>query len=139
MGVEIFTDGGSRNNPGDAGLGAYITKDGVAIAELSEYLGKQTNNFAEYTAVIRALEWCIEHGLTDEPISFKMDSKLVVEQVQGNWKVKEPTLKPLVTRVRELATQFPRVTFAHVPREENKEADRLANEAMDRGQAGTTS
>lgn len=133
--IEIFTDGGSRNNPGDAGLGAYITKDGVVLAELSEYLGKQTNNFAEYTAVIRALEWCLENGLSSEPLSFKMDSKLVVEQVQGNWKVKEPTLKPLVARVRELAAAFPRVTFAHVRREQNKEADRLANEAMDRGQS----
>lgn len=135
MGIVIFTDGGSRNNPGDAGLGAYITQHGVAIAELSEYLGKQTNNFAEYTAVIRALEWCLENGLSEESIAFKMDSKLVVEQVQGNWKVKEPTLKPLVARVRELAAQFPTVTFAHIPREQNKEADRLANEAMDRGQS----
>lgn len=132
MGVEIFTDGGSRNNPGDAGLGAYITRDGAVLAELSEYLGKQTNNYAEYTAVIRALEWCLENGLSEESIAFKMDSKLVVEQVQGNWKVKEPRLMPLVVRVRELAARFPRVTFAHVRREFNKDADRLANEAMDR-------
>lgn len=135
MVVEIFTDGGSRNNPGDAGLGAYITQRGVVLAELSEYLGKQTNNFAEYTAVIRALEWCVAAGLTEETIAFKMDSKLVVEQVEGRWKVKEPTLRPLVDRVRTLAREFPCVTFAHVPRAQNVEADRLANEAMDRGQS----
>lgn len=133
--IEIFTDGGSRNNPGDAGLGAYIVRDGEVLAELSEYLGKQTNNYAEYTAVIRALEWCIEHSLAHEPLSFKMDSKLVVEQVQGNWKVKEPTLRPLVDRVRELSAKFPSATFTHIRREYNKEADRLANDAMDRGQA----
>lgn len=135
MAIEIFTDGGSRNNPGDAGLGAYIVRDGIVLAELSEYLGKQTNNFAEYTAVIRALEWCVENGLSGEVLSCKMDSKLVVEQVQGRWKVKEPTLRPLVARVQELAAQFPTVTFAHIPREQNKEADRLANDAMDRGQS----
>ena len=126
----IHTDGGARNNPGPAGIGAVIARDGIVLSEISEYIGAQTNNFAEYTAVIRALEMCIEKGWL-EALSFKLDSKLVVEQVQGNWKVKEVTLKPLVTKVQTLAIQFPSVSYEYVPREENREADRLVNEAID--------
>lgn len=131
MSLIIHTDGGSRNNPGDAGIGATIDHDGVRVAEISEFIGTQTNNFAEYTAVIRSLEKCVELDLTHESIAFRLDSKLVVEQVQGNWKIKEPTLRPLVARVRELARQFPHVSFTHIPRAKNKDADRLVNEAID--------
>jgi ribonuclease HI len=131
MSIVIHTDGGSRSNPGPAGIGVYATQNKIVIFTLSEFLGTQTNNFAEYTAVIRALETCIEKKLIAETVDFFMDSKLVVEQVQGNWKVKEPTLRPLVARVQELAAHFPSVTFTHVRREYNKEADALANEAMD--------
>ena len=134
MSITIHTDGGSRSNPGPAGIGVHATRDGTIIFTVSEFLGSQTNNFAEYTAVIRALETCLEKKLTDENIHFYMDSKLVVEQVQGNWKVKEPTLRPLVARVHELIKLFPEVTFTHVRREYNKDADALANEAMDRAQ-----
>lgn len=126
----INTDGGARNNPGPAGIGASVVRDGVVVHEISEYIGEQTNNFAEYTAVIRALQVCKEMNWIED-IVFRCDSKLVVEQVQGNWKVKEATLKPLVARVRELAAQFPSVAYAYVPREENTEADRLVNEAID--------
>jgi ribonuclease HI len=132
--VIIHTDGGSRNNPGDAGIGATIDHDGIRIADISEFIGTQTNNFAEYMAVIRALEQCIELWLTGEALAFKLDSKLVVEQVQGNWKIKEPTLRPLVERVRELVARFPHVSFTHIPRAHNKDADALVNEAIDRGQ-----
>lgn len=135
MTVVIHTDGGSRNNPGDAGIGVVIAEGGAIVAEISEFIGTATNNVAEYTAVIRALEWCVEAGRTGEPLAFRLDSKLVVEQVQGNWKVKEPSLRPFVERVRELAALFPSVTYTHVPRAENKEADRLVNEAIDHGQA----
>jgi probable phosphoglycerate mutase len=128
----INTDGGARNNPGPAGVGAVIAREGTVIHELSEYIGEQTNNFAEYTAVIRALEVCVEKKWI-EPITFQCDSKLVVEQVQGNWKIKEPTLRPLVAKVRELAARFPSVLYRYVPREENSEADRLVNEAIDKG------
>jgi probable phosphoglycerate mutase len=131
MSIVIHTDGGSRSNPGPAGIGVHATQNKTVIFTLSEFLGTQTNNYAEYTAVIRALETCIEKKLTSETIDFFMDSKLVVEQVQGNWKVKEPTLRPLVARVQELAARFPVVSFTHVRREYNKEADALANEAMD--------
>jgi ribonuclease HI len=130
--ITIFTDGGSRSNPGEAGIGVYAHNDTGVVFELSEYLGVQTNNYAEYVAVIRALEECVVRGLTEDVIQFKLDSKLVVEQVQGNWKVKEATLKPLVAKVHELLLQFKEVTFTHIPREQNAEADRLANEAMDR-------
>ena len=129
----IHTDGGSRNNPGPAGVGIVIKCGNETLAEISEFLGTATNNAAEYTAVIRALEWCAAHGLTKESLAFKLDSKLVVEQVQGNWKIKEPSLRPLVARVRELAVMFPSVSFAHIPREENTEADQLVNEAIDKG------
>ena len=129
--IRIYTDGGSRNNPGEAGLGAVAYQGSERIFELSEYLGVQTNNYAEYTAVIRALEEVVARDLSQLAIEMRMDSKLVVEQVQGHWKVKEPTLKPLVARVQELVAQCNEVSFTHVPREENKEADALANKAMD--------
>ena len=128
----INTDGGARNNPGPAGIGAVVVHDGVLMHELSEYIGEQTNNFAEYTAVIRSLQWCVEQKLTNESVLFQCDSKLVVEQVQGNWKVKEATLRPLVAQVRELAQSFQAVSYRYVPREENSEADRLVNEAIDK-------
>lgn len=131
--ISIFTDGGSRSNPGHAGIGVYAVTDSGVLFELAEYIGVQTNNFAEYTAVIRALEVCLEKKYTQDPIAFFLDSKLVVEQVQGHWKVKEATLRPLVSRVQELTQLFSSVTFTHIPRERNGEADRLANEAMDAG------
>lgn len=133
MTLVVHTDGGSRNNPGDAGIGAVIERDGSLVAEISEYIGVATNNIAEYTAVVRSLETCIENGWTTESLHFRLDSKLVVEQVQGNWKIKEPTLRPLVERVRELASRFPSVSYTHIPREENSRADRLVNEAIDAG------
>lgn len=133
MSVRIHTDGGSRSNPGPAGIGVYATDGSKVLFTLSEFLGVQTNNYAEYTAVIRALEECKEKKLTNERIDFFLDSKLVVEQVQGNWKVKEPSLQPLVLQVQELASLFSKVTFTHVRREHNADADRLANDAMDAG------
>jgi ribonuclease HI len=134
--ISIWTDGGARSNPGPSGIGVMARrggKDGEVVFTVSEYLGTATNNFAEYTAVIRAMETCVEKKLEAESLEFFLDSKLVVEQVQGNWKVKEATLRPLVARVQELTEHFPSVTFTHVRREYNKEADLLANEAMDRG------
>lgn len=134
MPITIFTDGGSRNNPGEAGAGVVIYDGREKIAELSKYLGKQTNNWAEYEAVFLALEEAERLDLTDRDIEVKLDSKLVVEQLSGRWKIKEPTLKPQAEKVRKLAERFPSVEFAHIPREENGEADKLANDAMDRAQ-----
>lgn len=130
MSVVIYTDGGARNNPGPAGAGAVIYKDNELIAEVKEYLGEQTNNWAEYEAVVLALQKAKELGLTGD-ITFRLDSKLVVEQLLGNWKIKEPTLKPQVAKVKALLSDFGAVAFTHIPREENKEADRLVNEAID--------
>jgi len=129
--IIIYTDGGARNNPGPAGAGVIIIEDRRVLSEVKQFLGEQTNNWAEYEAVIMALGKALELQLRDRDIEFRLDSKLVVEQLKGNWKVKEPTLKPQVAKVRELLKNFGSVTFKHVPREENKEADRLVNEAID--------
>jgi ribonuclease H / adenosylcobalamin/alpha-ribazole phosphatase len=134
--IHIWTDGGSRGNPGHAGIGVYAaegTHTQVPVFTIAEYIGTATNNFAEYTAVIRALETCKEKKYTKESLAFFLDSKLVVEQVQGHWKVKEQTLVPLVERVRALSSEYPQVTFTYIPREQNARADALANEAMDAG------
>ncbi len=128
----IYTDGGARGNPGPAGAGA-IAYDGEKVAfEMKKYLGpKQTNNYAEYEAVALALTEAKERGFGRRPVEIRMDSKLVVEQVLGNWKIKEPTLKPLAAKVHMLLKEFSGFTFTYVPREQNKEADRLVNEALD--------
>ena len=129
--IVIYTDGGARGNPGPAGAGAVILKNGAVVGEVSEYLGPvQTNNWAEYEAVVLALKKAKDLGLTGD-IEFRLDSKLVVEQLMGNWKIKEPTLKPQVAKVRALLSDFGNVRFGYVPREQNKEADRLVNEAID--------
>lgn len=131
--VIIYTDGGARGNPGPAGAGIVI-KDGAQTFEHKKYLGNpQTNNWAEYEAVAIALQEAKAHGLTGREVEVRMDSKLVVEQISGNWKIKEPTLKPQVAKVRALLTDFPAHRFVHIPREENSEADRLVNEAIDEG------
>ncbi|OGG58483.1 hypothetical protein A2765_02000 [Candidatus Kaiserbacteria bacterium RIFCSPHIGHO2_01_FULL_56_24] len=130
--IVIYTDGGARNNPGPAGAGVVILKDGVVCAEVKKYLGEQTNNWAEYEAVVIALEKAKSIGITGD-IEFRLDSKLVVEQLKGNWKIKEPTLKPQVAKVKALLADFGSVHFGYIPREENTEADRLVNEAIDHG------
>ncbi|MBU6323742.1 MAG: reverse transcriptase-like protein [Patescibacteria group bacterium] len=137
MHFTIFADGGARGNPGPAGSGAVVRDEkGKTVATVSEFLGHTTNNVAEYTAILCALE-TLAAQLGDRTeradISVYMDSKLVVEQMNGNYKIKHPNLKPLASRVKELIPRFKAVTFAHVPRERNKDADALANEAMDRG------
>ena len=129
--VIIYTDGGARGNPGPAGAGVVII-DGEKKAELKAYLGeKQTNNWAEYEAVVIALGKALEMLLRDRDIEFRLDSQLVVEQLKGNWKIKEPGLKEQAAKVKSLLKDFGTVTFTYIPREENKEADRLVNEALD--------
>jgi ribonuclease HI len=127
----IHTDGGSRGNPGPSGLGVFITDvDGKVVMEHSRYLGVMTNNQAEYLAIIDALEHAKTLG-ADEVRMF-MDSELAVRQIKGEYKVKNPELGKLFMRVHNLKIGFKKVSFAHVRREMNKDADRLANEAMDR-------
>lgn len=134
--IKIFTDGGSRGNPGIAGAGAVIFDDaGNELRTVSKFLGKQTNNWAEYEAVILGLELAHKiFGKKTEEIKFemKMDSQLVQRQLKGEYRVKEATLKEQFLRVHNLIVKyFPHIKFTHIPREENKRADELANVAMD--------
>jgi probable phosphoglycerate mutase len=128
--VIVTTDGGARGNPGPAGIGAAVqSKSGRVLAEVSEAIGHATNNVAEYTAVVRGLERAAELGA--RRVRLRADSLLLVEQLNGVYKVKNPTLQRLHAEVREIARSFERVTFEHIPRERNKRADRLVNEAID--------
>jgi ribonuclease HI len=126
------SDGGARGNPGPAGYGVVIQdQSGHKIAHLSEYLGHQTNNFAEYQGLIAALEYALQHG----PKALKVisDSELLVRQIKGIYKVKNATLQDLHGRAKELIAQLDWFSIGHALREHNREADRLANEAMDKG------
>lgn len=126
------TDGGARGNPGPAGYGVVIhDSSGNKVAGLSRFLGHQTNNFAEYQALIASLEYALQHG--HPALKVISDSELVVRQVKGIYKVKEPTLRDLHARVRELISKLDWFEIEHVLRGHNREADRLANEAMDKG------
>jgi ribonuclease HI len=126
------SDGGARGNPGPAGYGVVIKDEsGNQVAALSEYLGHQTNNFAEYQGLIAALEYALQHG----PKALKLisDSELLVRQIKGIYKVKNPTLRDLHARAQELIKQLDWFSIGHALREHNQDADRLANEAMDKG------
>jgi len=126
------SDGGARGNPGPAGYGVVIQDEsGHRVAALSEYLGHQTNNFAEYQGLIAALEYAIQHG----PKALKLisDSELLVRQIKGIYKVKNATLQDLHGRAKELISQLDWFSIGHALREHNQEADSLANEAMDKG------
>jgi ribonuclease HI len=129
----IYTDGGARNNPGPAGAGAVIIDGDTVVSEIKKFLGeKQTNNWAEYEAVYLALTEAKKMGFANRAVEVRLDSKLIAEQLMGNWKIKEPTLKPQWAKVRALIIEsFPAITFKHIPREQNSEADRLVNEAVD--------
>ncbi len=126
------SDGGARGNPGPAGYGVVIKDEsGRKVAALSEYLGHQTNNFAEYQGLIAALEYAIEHG----PKALKLisDSELLVRQIKGIYKVKNAVLQDLHGRAKELIAQLEWFSIGHAFREQNQEADELANAAMDKG------
>jgi ribonuclease HI len=126
------SDGGARGNPGPAGYGVVIKDEsGRKVAALSEYLGHQTNNFAEYQGLIAALEYALDHG----PKALKLisDSELLVRQIKGIYKVKNPTLQDLHGRAKELIAKLEWFSIGHALRENNQEADRLANDAMDKG------
>ena len=126
------SDGGARGNPGPAGYGVIIQDQaGHKVAHLSEYLGHQPNNFAEYQGLIAALEYALQHG----PKALKLisDSELLVRQIKGIYKVKNLTLQDLHGRAKELIVQLEWFSIGHALREQNQDADRLANEAMDKG------
>jgi ribonuclease HI len=126
------SDGGARGNPGPAGYGVVIQDEtGRKVAALSQYLGHQTNNFAEYQGLIAALEYALEHG--HKALKIVSDSELLVRQIKGIYKVKNSTLQELHGRARQLITQLDWFSIDHALREHNREADDLANEAMDKG------
>ena len=129
--LEIHIDGGSLGNPGEAGFGVYVTAPGGAVvAELYGYLGKATNNVAEYQALIHALEFARRRGA--RRVRLFSDSELVVRQMSGAYRVKHPDMLPLHKRASELVRGFDEATLEHVRREFNQDADRLANEALDK-------
>ena len=128
--ITAYIDGGARGNPGPAGYGVYIQgPDGAPLEELYGGLGIATNNVAEYHGLLAALRWAKEHGHTT--VHIKADSLLVIEQMRGRFKVKHPGLQPLHARATLLAHEVGRVTFEHVRRELNTDADRLSNLGMD--------
>jgi probable phosphoglycerate mutase len=131
-------DGGSRGNPGPSGYGAVIEDGkGRTVAELSEFLGIQTNNYAEYSGLLAVLKWAIDNGA--RRLRVVSDSELMVKQMQGKYAVKSPVLKPLFEEARKLSRRVEGFEMRHTLRGGNKVADRLANEAMDRGMGKTAS
>jgi ribonuclease HI len=125
-------DGGARGNPGPAGYGVVIEdRQGKPIAEFGRYLGHHTNNFAEYSGLIAALTYMLEHK--HSALRVLSDSELMVRQMNGVYKVRSPELRPLYEEAKRLTRQLQWFSIEHVRREKNAEADRLANEAMDRG------
>jgi ribonuclease HI len=137
--IIIYTDGASRSNPGDAAYGVHIVdgKTLATVADFSGVLGTATNNVAEYQAVLHALEWLLEHKnlLADTVhLLFRTDSQLVASQLRGEYKIKDSKMRQLEGEIRERLRQLPGThTFEYIPREENKEADKLANDALNRG------
>lgn len=130
--ITAHCDGGSRGNPGPAGFGAVVTgPDGQVLARLSQFLGIQTNNFAEYSGLLAALKWALDHK--HRRLRVVSDSELMVQQMKGRYKVASPLLRPLWEEARNLARQLDKFEIAHTLRGGNKEADRLANRAMDQG------
>ncbi len=128
--MQINCDGGSRGNPGHAAYGFVVKKDGKTIKEGYGYIGIATNNFAEYTALIKALLW-LEINAPGDSLEFNLDSQLVVSQLTGLYKIKNTDIKELVIKVKELEKKFKKINYKHVPREQNKEADALVNKALD--------
>ena len=136
MKLTIYTDGGARGNPGPAGIGVVILdEEGKTVKEIAEYIGETTNNQAEYTAVVRALQECKKlfgEKLRETSIEVRMDSELVVRQLSGLYKVKEAGMKEQFARVAKLRLEdAPHIIFTHVRREKNKRADELVNQAID--------
>jgi len=130
--ISAHCDGGARGNPGPAGYGAVLTDaSGHILAELSEFLGNRTNNFAEYSGLLGCLQWTLDNGY--KALRVVSDSELMVKQIQGKYKVNSPDLRPLWQEARNRIAQLDRFEITHALRHKNKDADRLANEAMDRG------
>ena len=132
--ITIYTDGGARGNPGPSGAGVVIEENGEILKESSRFLGEQTNNWAEYEAVVLGFQEAKKLKLKGKTIIFKLDSELIVEQLSGNYQIKEPNLFPQFIKVHNFQVKdFKNVSFTYIPRAQNTEADRLEYEAMDKG------
>lgn len=131
--ITIFTDGGARGNPGPAGIGGVITRGDQTLEEFSSYIGRATNNQAEYQALLAGLDRARKH--TDEDVECVLDSELLVKQLTGAYKIKSPELKKLAHQVKHLEESFKSVSYRHTYREGNQRADALVNEALDKAQA----
>ncbi len=137
--IYINTDGGSRGNPGPAAIGVvFYNSEEEQIHGYKEYIGEGTNNEAEYKAIIKALQillqskWFAQNNIADKIVICRLDSQLVVEQINGNYKIKQDHLKTFMIQIRAMIDQMHlNISFVHVPREENKDADKLVNEALD--------
>lgn len=135
--ITINTDGGARGNPGPAAIGITAQDNGNTLFEIAEYIGETTNNVAEYSAVIHALDHLKEHSLSADEVSFVLDSELIVRQILGIYRVKEPRLQTLVAKVKQLIADLKasgnvnKITFSHVKRSENRRADQLVNQSLD--------
>lgn len=129
--LKIYTDGGARGNPGPAAIGVVVYHGEQLITTLSEYIGITTNNEAEYKAVIAACKWLEQSEIKPTKIEFFLDSELVVRQLTGVYKISKPHLQALAVQVNQALAAIPAVTFTHVPRVQNKEADALVNQALD--------
>lgn len=128
--LHLFTDGGSRGNPGPAAIGAVLKNpDGSTVAGFKEYLGHATNNQAEYRALLLGMQKAKEYGV--RVLHCFLDSELVVRQLQGKYKIKDPTLSQLFVKIWNISQGFEKIDFTHIPREKNKEADLLVNQALD--------
>ena len=137
--IFINTDGGSRGNPGPAAIGVvFYDKNGEVLHCVKEYIGEGTNNEAEYKAIIKALQvllktkWFSENNIAEKQVICRLDSQLVVEQINGNYKIKQPHIQSLMDEVKKCIVQMHlNISFVHIPREENKMADKLVNQALD--------
>lgn len=129
MKVQVFTDGASRGNPGDAGIGVVIKQSNKVILEISDYIGKTTNNVAEYMAMIRGLTEALALGASE--VDSFADSELMVKQIKGEYKIKNEGLQPLYYQVKALIGKFKEFSITHITREKNNDADCLANCGID--------
>jgi len=133
--IIIHTDGGSRGNPGPAAIGIVISLSKQEF-NIAEYVGKTTNNVAEYLAVVRSIEFLLANNLFSETVDFFLDSELVVKQLQGSYRIKHPSLRLLHDRIKKLTTHLlsngvTSISYTHIPREDNHSADALVNQALD--------
>lgn len=129
MKVQVYSDGAARNNPGPAGIGVVIKKDGKVISEIADYIGHTTNNIAEYTACLRGITEALILGATE--IELFADSELLIKQIRGEYKVKNEGLQPLHSQIISLTKRLKHFKATHIPREKNKEADLLSNIGID--------